>query len=398
MLSNLFHPVVAGWFEERFSEPTEAQRLSWPQIVAGEHTLVAAPTGSGKTFAAFLVAIDRLLRQAVDKNLPDEIQVVYVSPLKALSNDIRRNLQAPLEEIQAVAAAAGLDCDSVRVAVRTGDTPPGERQAMLRKPPHILVTTPESLYLLLTGAKSREMLRSVRTVIVDEIHALARDKRGSHLTLSLARLDRLCATPPVRIGLSATQRPMDQIACFLVGTPNVDADGRARCNIIDTGHVRQLDLAVEVPPSELSAVCSHETWKEVYSRLSDLIREHRSTLVFVNTRRLAERVCHYLEEELGPGPRCQPSRQPVARDAAACRRAAQSGRTESDRGHGVARAGYRHRLHRPRLPNRFAAIDCYVFATGWPRGPCARPHPQGPAVRHDARRAARSAGAGARGA
>jgi ATP-dependent Lhr-like helicase len=301
MLSNLFHPVVAGWFEERFSEPTEAQRLSWPPIVAGEHTLVAAPTGSGKTFAAFLVAIDRLLRQAVDKNLPDEIQVVYVSPLKALGNDIRRNLQAPLEEIQAVAAASGLDCDSVRVAVRTGDTPPGERQAMLRKPPHILVTTPESLYLLLTGAKSREMLRSVRTVIVDEIHALARDKRGSHLALSLARLDRLCATPPVRIGLSATQRPMDQIACFLVGTPNVDADGRARCNIIDTGHVRQLDLAVEVPPSELSAVCSHETWKEVYSRLSDLIREHRSTLVFVNTRRLAERVCHYLEEELGPG-------------------------------------------------------------------------------------------------
>jgi ATP-dependent Lhr-like helicase len=301
MLSDLFHPVVAGWFEDRFLEPTDAQRLSWPRIVASEHTLVAAPTGSGKTFAAFLVAIDRLLRQAADRNLPNEIQVVYVSPLKALSNDIRRNLQSPLEEIQAVAAAASLDCDPIRVAVRTGDTPPGERQAMLRKPPHILVTTPESLYLLLTGAKSREMLRSVRTVIVDEIHALARDKRGSHLALSLARLDRLCATPPVRIGLSATQRPMDEIARFLVGTPNVDADGRARCHIIDTGHVRQLDLAVEVPPSELSAVCPHETWKEVYSRLSDLIREHRSTLVFVNTRRLAERVCHYLEEELGPG-------------------------------------------------------------------------------------------------
>jgi ATP-dependent Lhr-like helicase len=301
MLSDLFYPVVAGWFEDRYSEPTDAQRLSWPRIVAGEHTLVAAPTGSGKTFAAFLVAIDRLLRQAVEKKLPDEIQVVYVSPLKALSNDIRRNLQAPLEEIQAVAAAAGLDCHSIRVAVRTGDTPPGDRQAMLRKPPHILVTTPESLYLLLTGAKSREMLRTVRTVIVDEIHALARDKRGSHLALSLARLDRLCEVAPVRIGLSATQRPMDEIARFLVGTPNVDLDGRANCHIIDTGHVRQLDLAVEVPPSELSAVCSHETWKEVYSRLSDLIRQHRSTLVFVNTRRLAERVCHYLEEELGPG-------------------------------------------------------------------------------------------------
>ncbi|HEY3393229.1 MAG TPA: DEAD/DEAH box helicase, partial [Lacipirellulaceae bacterium] len=301
MLSNLFYPVVAGWFEATFSEPTDAQRLSWPRIVAGEHTLVAAPTGSGKTFAAFLVAIDRLLRQAIEKNLPNEIQVVYVSPLKALSNDIRRNLQVPLEQIQAVAAAAGLDCDSIRVAVRTGDTPPGERQAMLRKPPHILVTTPESLYLLLTGAKSREMLRDARTVIVDEIHALARDKRGSHLALSLARLDRLCTTPPVRIGLSATQRPMDEIARFLVGTPNVDEDGPARCHIIDTGHIRQLDLAVEVPPSELSAVCPHETWQEVYSRLSDLIREHRSTLVFVNTRRLAERVCHYLEEELGPG-------------------------------------------------------------------------------------------------
>src|SRR5919106_425440 len=220
MLSEFFHPLVVEWFESKFTEPTDAQWQSWPRIVAREHTLVAAPTGSGKTFAAFLVAIDRLLRQAVSSDLPDEVQVVYVSPLKALSNDIRRNLQAPLEEIQALAAAAACNASPIRVTVRTGDTPPSERQAMLRKPPHILVTTPESLYLLLTGAKSREILRTVKTVIVDEIHALARDKRGSHLALSLARLDRLCTTPPVRVGLSATQRPMDEIARFLVGTPN----------------------------------------------------------------------------------------------------------------------------------------------------------------------------------
>ncbi|MEX0611972.1 MAG: DEAD/DEAH box helicase [Pirellulales bacterium] len=312
MALSLFHPVVAGWFAGRFREPTEAQQQSWPRIVAGEHTLVAAPTGSGKTLAAFLVSIDSLLRQAVDKNLRDETQVLYVSPLKALSNDIHRNLQVPLQEIHAAAAAAGLEPQEIRVAVRTGDTPPSERQAMLRKAPHILVTTPESLYLLLTGSKSREMLRNVRTVIVDEIHALARDKRGSHLSLSLARLDRLRGAPPTRVGLSATQRPIDEIARFLVGSEicSPHASGEEHfsrsekatlCHIIDTGHVRQLDLAIEVPTSELSAVCSNETWDEIYARLSELIREHRSTLVFVNTRRLAERVCHYLEEQLGEG-------------------------------------------------------------------------------------------------
>ncbi len=301
MALSSFHPLVADWFAGRFQEPTDAQRRSWPRIVAGEHTLVAAPTGSGKTLAAFLASIDSLLRQAVDQKLPDETQVVYVSPLKALSNDIHRNLQVPLQEIHQAAVAAGLAPQEIRVAVRTGDTPPSERRAMLRKAPHILVTTPESLYLLLTGAKSREMLPNVRTLIVDEIHALARDKRGSHLSLSLARLDRLCDTPPTRVGLSATQRPIDEIARFLVGSGGVASDGRPQCNIIDTGHVRQLDLAIEVPPSELSAVCSNETWDEIYARLSELIREHRSTLVFVNTRRLAERVCHYLEEQLGEG-------------------------------------------------------------------------------------------------
>jgi ATP-dependent helicase Lhr and Lhr-like helicase len=296
-----FHPIIREWFAGRFSAPSDAQAQSWPSIVAGGHTLVAAPTGSGKTLAAFLASIDSLLRQAITGTLPDETQVVYVSPLKALSNDIRRNLQTPLEEIRELALAAGVEPQHIRVAVRTGDTPNRERQAMLRKAPHILVTTPESLYLLLTSAKSRDILRNVRTVIVDEIHALARDKRGSHLALSLARLDHLCATPPTRIGLSATQRPIDEIAKFLVGTNNIAPGGESACRIIDTGHVRELDLAVEVPPSELSAVCSVETWQEIYARLGELINSHRSTLVFVNTRRMAERVAHYLEEQLGEG-------------------------------------------------------------------------------------------------
>jgi ATP-dependent helicase Lhr and Lhr-like helicase len=301
MSLDYFHPIVREWFTGRFSAPSDAQAQSWPAIVAGEHTLVAAPTGSGKTLAAFLASIDRLLRQAIDGSLSDETQVVYVSPLKALSNDIHRNLQVPLEEIRELAAVVGVDPQAIRVAVRTGDTPNRERQAMLRKAPHILVTTPESLYLLLTSAKSRDILRNVRTVIVDEIHALARDKRGSHLSLSLARLDHLCGMPPTRIALSATQRPIDEIARFLVGAKNVDANGEPACRIIDTGHVRELDLAVEVPPSELSAVCSVETWQEIYARLGDLINSHRSTLVFVNTRRLAERVTHYLEDLLGEG-------------------------------------------------------------------------------------------------
>jgi ATP-dependent Lhr-like helicase len=302
---NLFHRIVADWFRRRFTAPTDAQRLSWPRIIEGGHTLLAAPTGSGKTLAAFLVCIDKLLRQSLEGTLPDETEVIYISPLKALSNDIRRNLEIPLQEIHAAAVAEGYAPAPIRIAVRTGDTSASERQKMVRKPPHILVTTPESLYLLLTGAKSREILRNVRTVIVDEIHALARDKRGSHLALSLARLDALCSTPPVRIGLSATQRPIDEIARFLVGsTPdasNTAPECHPQCHIVDTGHVRQLDLAIEVPPTELSAVCSHETWAEIYARLSELVLSHRSTLIFVNTRRMAERVCHHLEELLGAG-------------------------------------------------------------------------------------------------
>ena len=294
-----FHPVLRDWFVDKFREPTDPQRLAWPSIAAGRHTLIAAPTGSGKTMAAFTVPLDRLLRQAIAGELVDSVDVLYVSPLKALSNDIRRNLVAPLIEIEEAARAAGLNPTPIRVAVRTGDTPQSERQAMLKRPPQILVTTPESLYLLLTSSKGREILRTVRTVVVDEIHALARDKRGSHLTLSLERLDALCPTPPARIGLSATQRPMDEIARFLIGSGNVEIDGTPRCEIVDVGHLRTLDLGLEVPPSELEAVCSHEQWGEVYERIVQLIQTHRSTLVFVNTRRLAERVTHHLSELLG---------------------------------------------------------------------------------------------------
>ncbi len=301
-----FHPLIRQWFLGRFGAPTEPQLHGWPHIAAGKHTLIAAPTGSGKTLAAFLVCLDRLFRQWVDDTLPDGIDVVYVSPLKALSNDIERNLRVPLMQIRDLAAENGLPGLPIRVAVRTGDTPASQRQSMLRKPPHILVTTPESLYLLLTSAKSRDKLRTVRTVIVDEIHALARDKRGSHLTLTLERLDALCDQKPTRIGLSATQKPIEEIAQFLVGQVSQlshqkkgQRENQSSAHIVNIGHSRQLDLALEVPPSELEAVCSAEQWGEIYDRLVKLIESHRSTLVFVNTRRLAERIALRLRELLG---------------------------------------------------------------------------------------------------
>ena len=362
---SFFHPVIQSWFLGRFAGPTEPQRLGWPQIVAGEQTLIAAPTGSGKTLTAFLAAIDRLLKLAVRNELPDEIRVVYVSPLRALSNDMHRNLELPLAEITRLAHESGLEIPPIRAGLRTGDTKPSQRAALLRKPPHILVTTPESLYLLLTSEKGRDRLQTVETVIVDEIHALVRDKRGSHLGLSLERLAALCPRPLQRIGLSATQRPMDAIARFLTGVNDSDADRNGEpgpvvlvpvepgqpvaggqpvepvqsvenggpasdrtsipgeadstsgvslrsstgpdgsdlpepaARVIDVGHQRDLDLAIEVPASELGAVCMHEQWAEVHTRLCELVNSHRSTLIFVNTRRMAERLTHQLSETLG---------------------------------------------------------------------------------------------------
>jgi ATP-dependent helicase Lhr and Lhr-like helicase len=294
-----FHPAVARWFEQTFGSPTEPQLRGWPAIQSRRHVLISAPTGSGKTLAAFLASLDVLFREALEGELPDETQIVYVSPLKALSNDIRKNLQEPLGGIRAVLQQTrGEDVD-VRAEVRTGDTTAAQRQALIKKPPHILVTTPESLYLLLTSDSGRAMLSSVRTLIVDEIHAVVDDRRGAHLALSIERLAALVNQPLQRIGLSATQKPIEEVARFLVGTRSVDANGTPNCEIIDIGHRRELDLAIEIPESPLEAVMSNEVWEEVYSRLAELIQAHRTTLVFVNTRRLAERATHHLSELLG---------------------------------------------------------------------------------------------------
>ncbi|HYJ86002.1 MAG TPA: DEAD/DEAH box helicase [Pyrinomonadaceae bacterium] len=321
----IFHPAVARWFTKSFPSATEPQEQAWPAIKAHRNTLIAAPTGSGKTLAAFLAAIDDLVRLGVEGQLEDNTHVVYVSPLKALSNDIQRNLQIPLAGIQEELRALGLPEVNIRTLVRTGDTPASERTAMTKRPPHIVVTTPESLYILLTSDGGRRMLQTTRTVILDEIHAVVGDKRGSHLALSLERLEQLVGqyqteqpgshagdelfprhpTPDtrhpklVRIGLSATQRPIEEVARFLVGAANIKSDGTPDCAIVDSGHTRRLDLAIELPDSPLQAVMSGEVWDEVYDRLAQLIRQHKTTLVFVNTRRLAERVARHLGERIG---------------------------------------------------------------------------------------------------
>ena len=360
-----FHPAVRTWFERKFREPTDAQKLGWPEIMSGRDTLISAPTGSGKTLAAFLVSIDRLIREAEKEPLSDEVHVLYVSPLKALSNDIKRNLEDPLAEIEQVALELGYGSHGIRTALRTGDTTQAERQQIVKTPPHILITTPESLYLMLTAERSREILRTVKTVIVDEVHALLRDKRGSHLALTLARLDHTCERRPARIGLSATVKPIEEAARFLVGAgrmitgdnigvdaprrgardghdirvetprrrvsngrtpkntllpahpealspvraepveaaepprPDHPALGTPDCAIVNTGHQRDLEIEIEIPPTDLEAVASGEQWRDMYDRLAELIQQHRTTLVFVNTRRLAERVAFALAERIG---------------------------------------------------------------------------------------------------
>ncbi len=330
-----FHPAVAQWFRGAFTAPTPAQAEAWPAIAAGRHTLIAAPTGSGKTLAAFLAAIDDLVRRGVERPLPDETAVVYVSPLKALSNDVRVNLEAPLAGIRDELLKLWLPDVEIRTCVRTGDTPQAERDRMRKRPPHIVVTTPESLYILLGSESGRRMLSTTRTVIVDEIHALAPNKRGAHLALSLERLDQLCERRLVRIGLSATQKPIDEVARFLCGVrsppgrtwpggPDAgsacqvgeavqpcdalpspqplsreDRGSKPDCTIVDSGHIRPRDLAIELPEAPLEAVMSGDSWTQVYARLEALIAEHRTTLIFVNTRRMAERAARHLSERLG---------------------------------------------------------------------------------------------------
>ena len=303
-----FHPLTAAWFARRFGSATEPQSRAWPEIRAGRDVLISAPTGSGKTLAAFLICLDRLVARGLDTGtLDDRTEVVYVSPLRALSTDINRNLESPLAGLAALAGERGLSLPTIRTAVRTGDTPVWEREQMRRQPPHLLVTTPESLFILLTAERSRRTLRHVRTIIIDEIHAFVDDKRGSHLALSLARLDDLVGkaggSPVQRIGLSATVHPIADVAAFLKGVRPAtdDRPSTGAIRIVDAGHRRQLHLAIDVPQEELGVLATNEMWGEIYDRMSELVRAHRTTLIFVNTRRLCERVAHHLEQRLGEG-------------------------------------------------------------------------------------------------
>ena len=307
------HPAVAAWFRARFPDgPTPAQQQAWPSIATGAHTLVAAPTGSGKTLAGFLMAINGLYLAHARGEPVTGTRVVYVSPLKALAVDIAENLERPLTEIAAAAKQLGLDAPDLTVGVRTGDTTPSERASMIRSPRTFVVTTPESLYLLVTAEKSRKTLRDVETVLVDEIHALARDKRGAHLTLTLERLDHVAARTPARVGLSATQKPIELVAGLLVGTRTKPGTDAPDCTIVDTGHRRALDVALELPDGELEAMMSHTQMDSVLDRIAELVTEHRTTIVFVNTRRLAERLAHELGERL-----CDPEQPEAERPVAA---------------------------------------------------------------------------------
>jgi ATP-dependent Lhr-like helicase len=382
-----FHPAVARWFRSDLGEPTPVQAQAWPAIRSGSHALLAAPTGSGKTLAAFLASIDALVREGLASGLPDEARVLYVSPLKALSNDIEKNLRRPLAGIRDNLLADGLPQPDIRVWVRTGDTPSSERTRMAKTPPHVVVTTPESLYLMLTSAGGRHMLATVRTVIVDEIHALAGNKRGAHLSLSLERLATLCGRRLTRIGLSATQEPVELMARFLTGVRD------ERCEIVDTGHARERDLALALTGAPLETIMSNEVWEEVYDRLAELIRAHRTTLVFVNTRRLCERAARHLAERLGEDAVTAHHGSPRARASARCRAAPerrQTARAGRDR---LARARHRHRRGRSRLPARLAARHRGVPPARRPFRPRRERAAEGAAVPALARRSRRVLGA-----
>jgi ATP-dependent Lhr-like helicase len=352
MTVSLFHPAVSTWFRRAFDAPTEAQQKAWPAILAARDVLIAAPTGSGKTLPELLGAIDDLVKRGVAGSLTEETTVVYVSPLKALSNDVRRNLEIPLAGIRAALREHGLPDVNIRTLVRTGDTPQAERQSMGRRPPHIVITTPESLYVMLGSDSGRRVLATTRTVIVDEIHAVVGSKRGSHLALSLERLEALAARPLVRIGLSATQNPIEDVARFLVGARRA----KSGCEIVDAGHARHRDLQIEVLPSPLEAVMSGEVWQQLYDRLAELIASHRTTLVFVNTRRLAERVTHQLSERLGADKVTSHHGSLSAQLRLDAENRLKDGRLRRCR-HGIARARHRHR-GRNLVPDRIKPLDC----------------------------------------
>ena len=384
------HPIVREWFVGRFGTPTEPQERGWPHIVAGRSTLISAPTGSGKTLAAFLACIDRLVRAAVEGRLTDRTEVVYVSPLKALGNDIQKNLDGPLAEIVSLARRHGHEVPDIRTAVRTGDTLMPARQAMLRRPPHILVTTPESLYILLTAERSRAMLKHVATVIVDEIHAVADDKRGAHLTLSLERLEALTERSLTRIGLSATQKPIETVAHFLSG------NGRPLPVVVAIAPRRELDLAIESPASELGPVASKELWGEVYDRIAALVTGHRSTLVFVNTRRLAERVTLHLAERVGADVVAAHHGSLSRKIRLEAERRLKAGELRVLVATASLELGIDVGTDRPCVPGGIATFDRGRPAAHRAGRALARRGAQGQAVRDHARRAARVRGARAR--
>ncbi len=391
MMPSGFHPIVSRWFLESIGEPTSAQRRGWDAIRAGRHTLIAAPTGSGKTLAAFLTAIDDLVREGsassgpaeaghYGRSLPDEVRVVYVSPLKALSADIHKNLAEPRRGIRRLGEESGIEVPRITAAVRTGDTTSSERAAMLRTPPHILVTTPESLYLLLTAERSRQMLRTVRAVIVDEIHAVIGTRRGAHLALTLERLEAVCAEHGAerprlqRIGLSATQKPIGEVARFLVGND----DSRGDCAIVDEGHRRTIDLAVEVPPSPLTAVMAHEVWEEVLRPAghADCRAQDHARLRQHSAAGGARREASQRPTRRRGGHRA--SRQPVEGAASRRRASAEDGSAQGAGRNGVTRTGDRHRPRRSGLSDRIPASHCHAVAARRQVGTLDCGHAQGP--------------------